>query len=90
MRVLVPVTLAIVIGVLVTPVIAVAFLLLDANESNSLVATVMTVADNLVEPFRGIFTPDQPELADGLAWGLAGAVYLIVAGAVSTVFKKSH
>ena len=78
------------IGVLLTPIVAVGFLLLDANESNSLVSTVMTVAENLVEPFRGIFTPDQPELADAVAWGLAGLVYLVVAGALCTVFKRAH
>lgn len=90
MRSLVPLVLAVAIGVLVTPIVALGLLVFGANEANPLVAVVVTVAENLVEPFRGIFTLDDPQLTKWLSWALAALFYLILANALSKVFRGGH
>jgi len=64
------------------------FVLLGANMENSIVSTVHDVADALVGPFDGIFTPDNPKLAITINWGLAIVVYLVVAKIVSGLIRR--
>ena len=88
MKILIPIALGGVIALLVTPVIGGMFLLLSANQSNELVATVVNIGDNLVDPFRGIFEPRDPELSNALAWGMASLFYVVIASALGMVFKR--
>jgi hypothetical protein len=89
MKMLVPLVVTAAMFLLITPVLRIGFWLFDANESHDIVAWTNEVAENMVEPFRGMFMLEQSNLQEGLTWVVAATVYVIVAGALSTTLKKS-
>lgn len=74
------VALIIALGILVV--------VLEANPQNSIVSTVHDVADALVGPFDGIFTPSNPKVAIAINWGLAIVVYLVVGRLLSGLIRR--
>jgi hypothetical protein len=78
------------IGTLVAIVIVVgiAFVVFDANTSNSIVSWIHDAAKFLVGPFDGIFKPGNHKLAIGINWGLAAVVYLVVARLIAGLLRR--
>jgi hypothetical protein len=62
--------------------LAVVFILLDANASNSIVSTVRDWGKTLAGPFDGIFHLDSAKWTVALNYGIAILVYGIVAALV--------
>jgi hypothetical protein len=71
---------AAVAGVLLLHILLV---LLDANGANAIVTFVRRVADRLIGPFQGLFTPKDLKQQVVINYGLAAAVYLAAGAAVS-------
>ena len=78
------------IAVLVALVIVagIAFVVLDANMSNSIVSAIHDAAKFLVGPFDGIFKPGDHKLAVAINWGLAAAVYLVVGRLIAGLLRR--
>jgi predicted cobalt transporter CbtA len=78
------------LATLVALVIAagIAFIVLDANTSNSIVSTVHDVAKFLVGPFDGMFNLDDPKVEVAVNWGIAIVVYLVVARIVVRLLRR--
>jgi hypothetical protein len=74
---------AVVVGLIV---VGIALRLLDPHATNALVRSVSDVAGSLVEPFKGVFSPDGERLRIALNWGLAAVVYGIAGGLLSRLF----
>jgi hypothetical protein len=66
----------------------IAFVVLKANMGNSIVSTVHDAAKFLAGPFDGIFKPSDHRLAVAINWGLAAAVYLLVARLVVRLLRR--
>ena len=58
-------------------ILRIVLLLLGANESNDLVAMIITITNPFVEPFRGMFNFDEVNAAGGSVFDLAAVVALI-------------
>jgi len=58
-------------------ILRVILLLLNANEGNDLVASIVGVTDPFVEPFRGMFRLDQVSGASGSVLDVAAIVALV-------------
>jgi hypothetical protein len=69
-------------------VVGIAFVVLDANASNSIVSAVHDAAKFLVGPFDGMFKPSDPKLAVALNWGIAAVVYLVVARVIVRLLRR--
>ena len=69
-------------------VVGIAFVVLDANTGNSIVSAIHDAAKFLVGPFDGIFEPSDRKLAIAINWGLAAAVYLVVARVIVRVLRR--
>ena len=77
-------------AVLVAIVIAIgiAFVVLDANMGNSIVSAIHDAARFLAGPFKGIFNFDDHKLEVAVNWGLAAAVYLLVARILVRLLRR--
>lgn len=64
-------------------VLHIVLVLLDANPANAIVIVVRGIADRLVGPFQGLFTPRDPKRQVAVDYGLAAVVYLAAGAAVS-------
>lgn len=64
-------------------VIAIALILLPANEDNVIVSNVLSWAETVAGPFKDVFTVDDPERMRIYNYGLAAAVYFLLATIVS-------
>jgi hypothetical protein len=62
--------------------LAIAFVVLDANVSNTIVSHVLDWAHTLAAPFRGIFHLHSTKGTFALNYGIAIVVYAIVAGLI--------
>jgi hypothetical protein len=62
--------------------VAVAFLLLPANEDNVIVSNVLSLADRVAGPFRDVFTVEDPDRMRIFNYALAAAVYFVVGSVV--------
>jgi hypothetical protein len=69
-------------------VAGIAFVVLDANTSNSIVSSIHDAAKFLVGPFDGIFKPGNHKLAVVINWGLAAAVYLVVGRLIAGLLRR--
>jgi hypothetical protein len=69
-------------------VVGIVLHLLDANAGNALVGFVYDVAGWLVDPFKGIFSPDGRKLAIAVNWGLAAIVYAIVGFVIASLLAR--
>lgn len=59
-------------------VLAIAFVLLEANAGNAIVDFVIDLARVLVRPVGELFTPDGRKQRVTVNWGIAAALYLVV------------
>jgi hypothetical protein len=66
-------------------VIGIALIVLGANESNSIVSTLLDGARWLVDPFKNVFHLDKPKWNVAVNWGLAAVVYAAVAAVIVRV-----
>lgn len=64
-------------------VLGIVFVVLEANSDNSIVSFVLDVADFLVGPFDGLFTPKDEKLEVAINYGIAAVIYLVVASLVA-------
>lgn len=63
-------------------------IVLDANQSNSIVSAVHDAAKFLVGPFDGIFKPHDHKLAIAINWGIAALVYLAVGRLIARLLMR--
>ena len=63
--------------------LAILFVLLDANASNSIVSTIRDWGRTLAGPFDGIFQLDSAKWTVALNYGIAILVYSIIAGVIA-------
>ena len=63
-------------------VIGIALIVLGANESNSIVSTLLDGARWLVHPFRDVFHLDGTKANVAVNWGLAAVVYAVAAALI--------
>jgi hypothetical protein len=61
-----------------TIVIGIALVVLEANRDNSVVDAVLDAAKFLVGPLDDVFEPDDRKVRVAVNWGIAALVYLIV------------
>jgi multisubunit Na+/H+ antiporter MnhG subunit len=75
---------------LVAAVIVLGILLfvLGANQSNALVEVVMDAGRWLTTPFHGLFNIDNRKTELAVNWGLAAAVYYVVASFVARLLAR--
>lgn len=59
-------------------VVGIVLYVLGANDSNFVVAFILSVARFLVAPFRLLFELDDNNVQVALNWGLAAFVYLVI------------
>jgi drug/metabolite transporter (DMT)-like permease len=81
-------------------VVGIALVVLGANESNSLVSTLLDGARWLVQPFKNVFHLDNAKTNIAVNWGLAAVVYaavaavivrlLVAAGAASVTRRRAY
>jgi hypothetical protein len=69
-------------------VLGIAFVVLKANMSNSIVSSIHDAAKFLVGPFDGIFKPKDHRVAIAINWGIAIVVYLIVARLIARLLRR--
>ena len=74
--------------VVIIIVAGIAFVVLDANMSNSIVSWIHDAAKFLVGPFDGIFKPGDHRLAVAINWGIAALVYLFVARVIVGLLRR--
>jgi uncharacterized membrane protein len=77
-----------VVGVVVAIILlAIVFVLLDANGANGIVSTVRSWAGTLTEPFHHIFNTSSAKATLALNYGIAILVYLAIAAIVEALFS---
>src|SRR3954468_17316832 len=77
---------AVVVGFIV---VGIALHLLDANSGNALVGFVYDVADWLVTPVKGLFSPDGEKRKIAVNWGIAAVVYGIAGGLIARLLASA-
>jgi hypothetical protein len=63
-------------------VVGIALIVLGANDSNSIVSTLLDGARWLAHPFQNVFHLDGKKANVAVNWGLAAVVYAVVAGLI--------
>ena len=69
-------------------VLGILFVVLEANTGNSIVSFVLDVADFLVGPFDGLFTPKDPKLEVVINYGIAAVIYLVVGSLIARLIRR--
>lgn len=69
-------------------VLGILFVVLEANTGNAIVAFVLDVADFLVGPFDGLFTPKDPKLEVVINYGIAAVIYLVVGSLIARLIRR--
>jgi len=69
-------------------VLGIVLVLLEANRSNGLVELVLDVARFLAGPFKDMFDLDDRKVEVAVNWGIAAAVYLIVASVIAKLLRR--
>lgn len=69
-------------------VLGIAFVVLEANADNSIVSVVLDVADFLVGPFDGLFTPKDEKLEVAINYGIAAVIYLVVGSLLARLIDR--
>jgi len=75
-------------GIAAFVLLRLAFVLLDANQGNPIVALVTGIADFFAWPFMNIFNMNDPDLALILNYGIAAVAYILIGVGVSTLFRR--
>ena len=70
-------------------VIGILLIVLGANESNSIVSTLLDGARWLVAPFKNVFHLDNAKWNVAVNWGLAAVVYAVVAAVIVRVLASA-
>ena len=70
-------------------VIGILLVVLGANESNSIVSTLLDGARWLVTPFKNVFHLSDAKANTAVNWGLAAAVYAVVAAVIVRVLASA-
>ena len=75
---------------LVAAVIVLGILLyvLGANQSNAIVEAITDAGRWLTEPFHGLFSIDNQKTERAVNWGIAAAVYYLVASFVARLLAR--
>ena len=69
-------------------VLAILFVVLEANPDNAIVSFVLDFGDFLVGPFDELFTPKNPKLEVAINYGIAALVYLVIAGVIAGLLRR--
>ena len=69
-------------------VLGIVLVLLEANRSNGLVELILDVARFLAGPFKDMFDLDDRKVEVAVNWGIAAAVYLIVASVIAKLLRR--
>jgi hypothetical protein len=69
-------------------VAAIVLHLLNANPSNDIVDAIHQAGSWLTTPFHNLFSPNDGDLRMTLNWGIAAAVYLVVARILARVIVR--
>jgi hypothetical protein len=69
-------------------VLGILFVVLEANTGNSIVSFVLDVADFLVGPVDGLFTPKDPKLEVVINYGIAAVIYLVVGSLIARLIRR--
>ncbi len=69
-------------------VLGILFVVLEANTGNSIVSFVLDVADFLVGPFDGLFTPKDPKLEVVINYGIAAVIYVVVGSLIARLIRR--
>jgi hypothetical protein len=86
-EVLAAVVMYVAVAVAAALVLHIVLVFLDANPANAIVVFVRGIADRLVGPFQGLFTPKDPKQQVAIDYGLAAVVYLAAGAAVTRVIR---
>src|SRR5580704_16787200 len=86
-EVLAAVVMYVAVAVAAVLVLHIVLVFLDANPANAIVVFVRGIADRLVGPFQGLFTPKDPKQQVAIDYGLAAVVYLAAGAAVTRVIR---
>jgi hypothetical protein len=76
---------SVVVGLIVVGIILV---LLEASRDNAIVDWLVGAADDLTQPFHGIFNPDGKKAMVAVNWGLAAVVYALIGGFISRLLRR--
>ena len=68
-------------------VIGILLVVLGANRSNGLVQAIRDAAHFLAGPFNGLFDLDKRKVELAVNWGIAAAVWLILARLIARVVR---
>ena len=63
------------------------FVVFNANPTNTIVSHMHSWGKTLVGPFAGLFTPKNPKQRIAINWGIAAAVYFVVARLVARLLN---
>jgi hypothetical protein len=69
-------------------VAAIVLHLLNANPSNGIVDAIHQAGSWLTTPFHNLFSPKDGDLKMALNWGIAAAVYMIVARFIARMIVR--
>ncbi len=69
-------------------VLGILLVVLEANRSNGLVELILDVARFLAGPFKDMFDLDDRKVEVAVNWGIAAAVYLIVASVIAKLLRR--
>ena len=86
-EVLAAVVMYVAVAVAAALVLHIVLVFLDANPANAIVVFVRGIADRLVGPFQGLFTPKDPKQQVAIDYGLGAVVYLAAGAAVTRVIR---
>lgn len=76
---------AIIVGVIV---LAIVFVLLEANPRNAIVSTVTDIARSLVGPFEDLFQRPSAKEEIAINWGIAALVYLLIGSLIMALLGR--
>ena len=80
-----------VVSVVVLIIVAgILLVVLKANATNTVVSDVHDWARSLAGPFDGMFSFHNSHVAIAVNWGIAAAVYLVVAGLITRLIGRAH
>ena len=69
-------------------VLGILFVVLEGNPRNDIVSTVLDIAEALVGPFDGLFTPENRKLEITINWGIAALLYLVVGQLIAGLLRR--
>lgn len=69
-------------------VLGILFVVLNANQKNTIVSDIHDAAKWLVGPFDGLFTPKNHRLGLAINWGIAAAVYVVIGRIIASLLRR--